>query len=164
MKALLTLIALAVHSTVCAQKYVLPNEEVVFHFQTTKGREVYLVKDRSNAYLVYRYGTKQKIELEYPARTAESWKRFVYSYYLRGGGIKNAGMDLNYLSFSNQGVQYILYHNYYAEGDILELGIRVKLPGKKDDIIIRGRPVSQKGTLIDFRFNELVEIGEELYD
>jgi hypothetical protein len=54
-------------------------------------------------YIVYRFGTKDKIKLEFPENKADSWSKFTYSYYLRGGGAENEGMDLNYLSFENGG-------------------------------------------------------------
>ena len=68
-----------------------------------------------SSYIIYRSGRPSHIELEYPKDKVTSWQSFEYSYYLRGGGTANEGLDLNYLSFSNGDWKYIIYQEYSAE-------------------------------------------------
>lgn len=155
---------LSLSITSIGQNYVRSNEEVIFRFITTEGRQAYLVKDTSNKYIVYRYGTNTNIELEYPEQNSESWKKFTYSYNLRGGGVQNEGMDLNYISFINHGVQYVLYYTYFAVGNKVGVGIKVIDQTKSKKTDIKGIPKTRKGSLTEFRDNGLLEIGEELFD
>ena len=71
-----------------------------------------LAKDKDNRYLIYRFGTKDKIEFEFPDKNESSWTKFKYSYYSRGGGKRNAAQDLIHISFINNGYKYFLYDTY----------------------------------------------------
>ncbi len=70
------------------QNFILPNEELVFSFDTQNGKKVTLNKDKKNNYLIYRFGTKDKIEFEFHNKTKSSWMNFKYSFYLRVVGNK----------------------------------------------------------------------------
>jgi len=144
-------------------KFLLPNEEMVFSFTTAQGKEMVLAKDRSDKYLVYRFGTREKIEMEYPEKTNDSWKKFNYSYYLRSGGEENAGLDLNYLCFLRNGIRYVIYDSYSAESASSYFGVKVIVPGKTGTDI-EGYGNSRKGNLLHFRDNDLVETSEEQFD
>ncbi|WP_068944982.1 hypothetical protein [Chryseobacterium timonianum] len=135
MKKFLILFALAVPLSIWAQ-YLLPNEEIIYSFETKNGKKVVLVKDKKDAYIQYRFGNKNKVEMEFPSeKTKDSWKQFSYRSYMRGGGKQNAGMELNYLSFANNGYQYQLYKSYYAEDESYSTGITVTdAKGKETDI------------------------------
>src|SRR5690349_9396285 len=100
MKFFLATILLLYISNSFSQTYIKPNEEVIFTFKTKGKKQVYLLKDKSNKYICYRYGSKNKMDLEFPELNKKSWDQFTYSYYLRGGGISNEGMDLNYIYFT----------------------------------------------------------------
>ena len=161
MRILSTLLAVFISVIACAQTYVRPNEEVILSFQTDNGRQAFVVKDKENKYISYRYGTKDSIELEYPGTEQDSWKRFGYSYYLRGGGKANDGMDLNYLHFSNRGYRYMIYQTYYAADQRSEVGIRITNAKTGRVTNIKGKRKTRKGTLIDFRDNGLLEVLDE---
>ncbi|MDM1554145.1 hypothetical protein PYS58_13870 [Chryseobacterium indologenes] len=135
MKKLLLLFALALPLSIWAQ-YLLPNEEIIYSFETKNGKKMTLVKDKKEGYIQYRFGNKNTVEMEFPStRTKDSWKQFSYRSYMRGGGKQNAGMELNYLSFSNNGYQYQLYKSYYAEDKSYSTGITVTdSKGKETDI------------------------------
>jgi hypothetical protein len=164
MKSILITIVLIISSTCFGQTYLQSNEQLIFSFQTKNHKQVYLVKDTSNKYISYRFGTNDKIEFEYPATGKDSWSRFVYSYYLRGGGIANEGMDLNYVYFTNNGFQYVVYHTYYAVGNQSNVGVKVINLKTNKTIDIKGDSKTRKGALVDFRENQLLEIGDELFD
>lgn len=142
------------------QSYLLPNEELVYSFNTTNGKTMVLAKDKNDGYLIYRFGTPNKIELEFPEKTKASFDQFTYSYYLRGGGVQNEGMDLNYIKFTNGDYQYLIYDTYYAIGEESELGIKITHLKTKKTTDIKGDEKTQKGTLIDFRFNNLLKIED----
>lgn len=95
----------------------MPNEETIYSFTTKNGKRMSLVKDKKNKYIQYRFGTSNKIEMEFPKeRNRESWKKFQYNSYWRGGGIENSAMQIDNLLFSNNSFEYLLYRTYHAEG------------------------------------------------
>lgn len=143
--------------------YVLPNEKVIFSFESAKGKKMVLAQDKANGYIIYRFGNKDKIEMEFPSKTKESWKKFKYSFYMRGGGPANAAMDLNYIYFDNNNIRYVIYDTYYSETDKSAVGIKVIMPNDKT-IDIKGDNKTRTGTMTDFRDNGLLEIGDELFD
>lgn len=155
----------ALISSVClGQNFLKPNEQVILSFQTNGGKQVFLIKDKQDKYISYRFGTKDKVEFEYPATDNYSWGKFTYSYYIRGGGKANEAMDLNHLYFTNGGFQYVLYHNYYAAEEKEELGIKVTDLGKKVTTYVKGNVKTRKGTLVDFRDNGLLKIVDEFFE
>jgi hypothetical protein len=141
-----------------AQHYLQQNESVIFSFETQSGKHVLLAKDKDNAYIVYRYGATDTAEFEYPEKNEDSWKKFEYSYYFRGGGPNNEGMDLNYLYFINNGYKYTIYDTYYAAQNKSEIGISVTNLKTNKIVDIKGAAKSRKGTITDFRNNNLVKI------
>ncbi len=155
MKKILFLFALALPLSIWAQ-YLLPNEEIIYSFETKNGKKMTLVKDKKDGYIQYRFGNKNKIEMEFPAeRTKDSWKKFTYNSYMRGGGKQNAGMEVHYLSFKNNGYQYQLYKSYYAEDASYSTGVTVTdTKGKETDIT--GIYKSIKGNLSSLNDSDLI--------
>ena len=135
---------------------VKKNETLIFSFKTKAGKTAVLASDSDNKYIVYRFGTKDNIELEYPASLDNtSWQKFTYSYYYRGGGKMNAGMDLNYVDFTNNDYNYRIYNEYYSEDDSVSNGILVT-DSKSNETDIKGINKTVKGSLVELRFNELI--------
>ncbi|WP_160140144.1 hypothetical protein [Chryseobacterium sp. c4a] len=155
MKKFLILFALALPLSIWAQ-YLLPNEEVIYSFETKNGKKMILVKDKKDEYIQYRFGNKNKVEMEFPMeRTKDSWKKFTYNSYMRGGGKQNSGMELHYLSFKNNGYQYQLYKSYYAEDGSYSTGVTVTdSKGKETDI--PGIYKSIKGNLSSLDESKLI--------
>jgi hypothetical protein len=164
LRLLVSFALLCLCTTSFAQSFNLPNEEVVFSFTTQSGKLVTLNKDKTNEYLIYRFGTKSKIEFEFPEKTKASWSQFKFSFYMRGGGAQNEGMDLNYVYFTNKEFQYIIFDTYYAAGNKHDIGIKIINLQTKKATTIKGIRKTQVGNLTDFRDNNLLEIGEELFD
>jgi hypothetical protein len=108
--------------------FVLPKEVLMLSFKTKKKKQVFICRDQNNKYLVYRFGDKHKVELQFPQKLDESsFKKFDYSSYFRGGGLQNLGMTLDYLSFTNGEYRYVIYKTYASEsvGNEDEIGIRI---------------------------------------
>lgn len=120
-----------------------PGEATLFSFVTKSGKVASLCEGPKAAYLVYRFGTAAKTELQYPAvLDASSWQKFTYWSYHRGGGVANAGEELCQLSFKNKGVEYLLYEERHAfmnkakeEDSHHEVGVNVGLKGKEIHIV-----------------------------
>jgi hypothetical protein len=140
---------------------LLPTETLLYSFSTKSGKTMTLAKDIQDAYIVYRFGTKYKVELEVLDKTKQQFK---YSFYLRGGGKANEGMDLNYVYFTNKGFKYVIFSTSYAIDDKYEIGLKVIDMKTEKTVAIKGNVKTKKGTLIDFRDNGLLEIGDELFD
>jgi hypothetical protein len=158
---LFLLVFVAQTALLSAQKYVLPNEIEIFSFETDKGKKLSICKDKADKYIVYRFGTKKKVELEYPSvKNKQSWEKFTFSSYFRGGGEENDGMDLNSLKFTNGGYEYEIYDDYTAEGEKTTVGVVVKQLSNKKEVKIEGNPKTRKGSLVNLRDNELIKQGE----
>lgn len=165
MRYRLTLIILcALFKSLSAQSYLLPNEKLIISFKTFNEKKVVLAKDTSNKYIAYRFGTMEKIEFSFPENLSDSWKKFTYSYYLRGGGEENEGLDLNYLCFIFGKYKYVIYETYSAADDKTNCGIKIIDTRTNERTEIEGDPKSIEGSLIDFRNSELIQVGEELFD
>ncbi|MBL3550394.1 hypothetical protein [Chryseobacterium sp. KMC2] len=156
MKKYLILFSLVLPLSVWAQ-YLLPNEEILYSFETKTGKKMALVKDKKNEYIQYRFGSKDHVEMEFPAeKTKDSWKKFKYRSYMRGGGKQNAGMELNYLTFTNKEYQYQLFRTYYAEDNSNSTGITVTdTKGKETDI--NGIYKTIKGCMCHLEESGLIE-------
>ncbi len=136
------------------------NENVLFSFKIANSAKTLSVCQSKTKpdFIVYRFGTKDKIELEFPENKADSWSKFTYSYYLRGGGAGNEGKDLNYLSFENGGYIYEIYQEFTAEDNITNVGIKITDKATDKEIDIKGLGNSIEGSLINLRENKKIKI------
>lgn len=152
----LILLSFLIPMTIWSQ-YLLPNEEVIYSFETKNGKKMSLVKDKQNQYIQYRFGTKSKIEMEFPAeRTKESWKKFHYNSYMRGGGKDNAGMEIDNLLFKNNGYEYVIFRTYHSEGEDFSAGIIIK-DNKGKESRITGNYKTVKGCICNLEATEMIE-------
>jgi hypothetical protein len=138
-------------------------ETTVFAFKIAKSPKwASLCKNEAggNDYLVYRFGTPSNVELTFPHNRNKSWKQFEYTYYFRGGGAKNYGLDLNYLSFMNGEWKYTLYQEYEAETDKTSVGVRLEDMKTHKEIDLPGDVSKVQGTLIELRTNTMVRHAE----
>lgn len=144
------------------QEYVLANEEVVFSFETVKGKKMVLAKDKKDTYIVYRFGTSKKIELEYPKdKNKESWNKFIFAYYSRGGGAQNLAMDLDKVVFEIGDYEYAVYTEYYSEENDFSIGIQIyNLKTQKLDNV-KGIYSTIKGDLTHFRDCKVLKIDND---
>jgi len=133
------------------------NEDVLFSFKVVDSQKTLSVcVAKNDDYIVYRFGTKDNVELEYPANRGDSWINFTYSYYLRGGGAENAGLDLYYLSFENSGYAYEIYQEYDAASNLTNVGVKVTVISTGNVTDIKGQSDSVKGSLLSLRGNTKV--------
>ncbi|WP_295465338.1 hypothetical protein [uncultured Pseudomonas sp.] len=124
----------------------LPKENIVFSFKTNpKEKIASICMGPQRSYLVYRYGTQNRIELNYPTNpNFSSWKSFCFNSYVRAGGELNDPKGEREISFSNSGTDYSVYQNWGSENNY-EIGILIISKGKS--YRISGIPKSQIGSL-----------------
>jgi hypothetical protein len=139
------------------------NEEILFGFpvKDSKKRLTVCVEKNNQEYIVYRFGTKDKLELVYPDSVTDSWSGFVYSYYFRGGGTDNEGQDLNYLTFDNNGFRYRIFQEYTAASEETEVGILVTDLASGKETRITGVSEEAEGDLINLRDSDKITIENE---
>jgi hypothetical protein len=111
------------------------NETVAFAFQLNNKKWVSVCREKNDKYLVYRFGTKDKIELIFPAALdSTSWQQFTFKYYNRGGGKQNAAMNIAFLSFNNNEAAYEVYEVWNSEDNKKKCGVSVTAKGKDVDM------------------------------
>ena len=147
-----------------SQNYLLSNEKIVFEFETMKGKLLVVAIDTTEEYLVYRFGTKENIEFEFPDDLSTSWDNFKFSWYLRGGGIQNEGLDLNYLYFDIKDFRYVVFQEYSAHIQKTNSGIKVINQTTQKETIFKANPTTVKGSLSDFRYMNLLKEGDQLFE
>jgi hypothetical protein len=152
----------SVYFIASGQKYISTNEVCLFSFETRNGKKVMLVKEKDNKYVTYKFGSKEKIEFEFPEKSESSWKKFRYSEYHRGGGKQNDGMDLSHISFVNEDYKYWIYQEYHSETDKIEIGIVITnlKTGKQTEI--KGKLKTKKGSLFYLKEADLFEQDDEI--
>ncbi|HLV45431.1 MAG TPA: hypothetical protein VKY32_00160 [Flavobacterium sp.] len=147
------------------EKYQLKNEKLIFTFQTKNGKILTICMDKNEEYIVYRFGTSEQVEMEYPEqKDKSSFEKFEYSGWMRGGGVRNEGMRLDYLAFSVNHFKYVVYDTYFAVGNKSSTGIKVINTQTNKTTDIKGIYETLEGNLSDFRFDDRIKKGEELYD
>lgn len=133
-----------------------PNEEVVFAFQVKNQKWVSVCKEKNGGYIVYRFGTKTKLEMQYPEKLdSASWQQFTFQGYMRGGGKQNAAMRFGYLNFYNNDINYEVYDLWNSEDDKEACGITVKL--KTKTIGMEGNLKSRKGSLVELIYEDKIK-------
>jgi len=147
-----------------SQEYLQTNEKSVFEFETVKGKRLVIALDTNEKYLVYRYGTEKNIELEFPKKLSTSWNEFQFSWYLRGGGVQNEGLDLNYLYFDSGIYRYVVFQEYSSNSQRTDYGIKVINRETKNKTVIEANPTTVEGTLSNFRDVKSIKEGDELFE
>ncbi|MFD1469967.1 hypothetical protein ACFQ48_17190 [Hymenobacter caeli] len=140
----------------------------MFSFKTNGGKTATLCRGPKGSYLVYRFGTAAKVELQYPAKLdASSWRKFTYWFYTRGGGAHNSGIEDYRLTFENNGVQYTLsdqttaFYNKQQEEDYRrEVAVVVTVKGK--DVTIAGNLGTTVGELVAVTHDHKVKLDEDM--
>ncbi|NLA87830.1 MAG: DUF4163 domain-containing protein, partial [Clostridiales bacterium] len=102
------------HSSLYDDFLCLDTERLVMSFKTEKSSKTVSVCTAEGAepYIVYRFGTKDNIELEYKA--------------LKSGQMTYASDTEHYLTFTNQGYEYTIYQVYDAGSGETRFGIKVR--------------------------------------
>lgn len=126
---------------------VKQGEEVQFSFRLVHSKKTVVVcKGANSKYLVYRFGTSDKVELQYPAQLdTNSWKLFKYRGYTRGGGKENLARGEYTLEFTNKEISYKLHEDWNSEDDSYDIGIDVE--GADMAQSLKGDPKTREGDM-----------------
>lgn len=114
------------------------NEENIFSFATSGSKKsLSICVEKTSKYILYRFGSPEKIELQFPEKMNKtSWDQFTYTGYRRGGGPQNLAMSDQSLSFANKEASYEVYDQWAYEDTTQgsfsrETGIRIVVNGKE---------------------------------
>lgn len=133
-----------------------PNEEIIFACQLKNLKWVSVCKEKNGNYIVYRFGKKVKIEMQYPAvLDSTSWQQFTFQGYVRGGGKANAAMRFGYLNFYNNSINYEVYDLWNSEDDKEDCGVSVKQ--NKKTIDMKGNLRNKKGSLVELIYEDKIK-------
>ena len=136
------------------------NEDIVFAFRLDDKKWVSVCKEKEDKYLVYRIGTKDKIDLQVPTvLDTTSWNRFRFNGYSRGGGKENAAMYFGYLSFGTKGIGYEVYQLWNSEDSIQHCGINIFVDDKLTKV--NGDIESKKGNLVNLLYEPKIKKEDE---
>ncbi len=136
-----------------ASAHCSSNEVLVFGFALTNGKIASICKEKNGAYLVYRFGTRNKIELEYPQQLDRtSWKKF--SFYMAECPATNELDDhlTSKLIFTNNKARYEIFEIRENALDLIHVGIMVTENGKTT--VLKGAPNSITGWLNSLQENK----------
>jgi hypothetical protein len=168
MKKLVTTLLFFIAAFAFAQKHIEPwhvkaKETAIISFKTNDNKFVTVAKANDGTYVVFRMGTKDHVEFEFPKdKTPESLQVFKYAFFLRGGGPENEGMDINHLYFEDDQNKYVVFDTFYASTDSHRIGVTITSKSNPDDVKdIKGVVKNEFGALSDFRTNKLVSVTEE---
>lgn len=162
--SLLIMLLAYVNPLTAQVSYQLSEEEIVYSFETVNGKSIAVCKNKKTALLVFRMGTKDKMELQFPAEANENEKVFSYSHYMRGGGESNEAIDLNYLYFVYRGIKYVVYETSYAKENKVNSGIKMIDISTAKVTDLKGLEKTKRGSLIALRDSITVVEGDEMFD
>ena len=136
------------------------NENIIISFKMkNSAKTAALLAAKDGSYIVYRFGTKNNVELEYPQDKKDSFEKFFldYNWFLSGEGYS--------LYFRNGGFQYEIYENetYGNTGNpeeggqlIHSVGIGVKNLSTGKITYLEGMGETVKGRLWDLKDNNKI--------
>lgn len=136
------------------------DEDVLYSFKTANSSKIVsiCISKTQPDYIVYRFGTKDNIELEYPSDKNDSWSKFEYMYYSPEVGSLKTDQSQNALVFMNNEYTYIVYQDF--RGNTPTVGIRIGNKTKKETTEIKGLPESVTGSLSKLRDNKEIKISK----
>jgi len=86
------------------------NENILISFQIeNSSRTLSVCIEKDEAYIVYRFGTHDNIEFEFPENKTDSWNNFTASH----GWQRITNMYL--LEFINNEYKYVVYHHLWLD-------------------------------------------------
>lgn len=135
------------------------SEKTIFYFEAKKNRTFELKLDTISNKMIFRKFKKHKLLYELVDDLSDTISVFTYGFYFRGGGIANAGMDLNVIYFEQKNFIGWLYYEYRSEDNSLKIGYReMNMNGRINEF--KAKKKSFKELLLDLRFDGIIPIIE----
>lgn len=146
------------------KKVSMQHEETIFSFVTSENKMVVIAFEKQQNYVVFRYGTNEKVEIEIRESKTTAEKKFKYSFFRRGTPKHTNYLDLNYLNVNVGAIQYVIFEDYIALGVEPEIGIIITDANIGDRKEIKGDITTKKGSLNFFKENEdFVEMSTSVF-
>ena len=133
------------------------SEVNIYSFQTAEGDSIQLVMSNDTSRMALKIHPNGKPAEVVQEIRNQSFKKFSYSYYLRPGASDNSGLDLNSVTFEDGDIVYVLSSDSEG-GKSFEPGLVIKNKRTGAGVTIDGESKTIKGTLLDFRDNEILPI------
>ncbi len=144
--------------------YILSNETALLTFRTENDKKLVIAKDTANKYLIYRFGTLNKVELEYPSEKENSWKKFYYAFHSENAIINDLQKTTRYLYFTRGNYQYVVYQEYSDKRDHLTNGIKIIDKQTEDTTNLKAKHNPIKGSLLPLMNNEKIKSSNKSFD
>jgi len=128
------------------------NEDILIGFKMENSSKILTVCiEKNDGYIVYRYGTKENIELEFPQNKADSWSHFTYE--MSWGKVYNSYL----ITFNNGGYRYSVSHGLdfddYQNFQRITCSISITNIATEKNTRLTGVPESIIGGLVDLPDN-----------
>jgi|JI10StandDraft_1071094.scaffolds.fasta_scaffold405914_2 hypothetical protein len=160
-----TIVTLLFSNTVFAQVQSLSSaEEPILLFKTLQGKTISLSQVKNSKALFFKIEKGKQIELQYPQKLNDTTLFFTYSFYLRGGGTANEGMELNYVYFELNNLKYVLFENSHSSDPASIIGLKIIDVKTQHEEVYEALANTIRGSLISLRNDDRFIKGEELFD
>lgn len=135
-------------------------EKTILKFVLTDTNDIVSVciGNEDQSYIVCRIGKIGENIQEYPGKRENTWDYYNYSYYFRGGGNENEGMDLNCLTYEDNDLRFEIHEDYVNQDDKGELLIKTTNKITGEEVMQEGDSESREGSLVNLRDNDNIEI------
>ena len=121
----------------------LPTENLVVRFNMKDSEKTLAVcMDKEKKYLVYRFGTKDQIEFEYPETKENSFDNFSYRHRNNVG--ENQSETLDTLTFQNGDYEYVVYERLANQNTFV--GVKITTLSTKKETNREGDASTFAGT------------------
>jgi hypothetical protein len=129
------------------EDFIKINEKLVMEFNTLSGKRLVISADKDGKYIVYRFGSQNHVELQFPNDLNHSYAAFKLSTETQGKKVPSSGFSYTQIHFSNGGFTYNIFNQFEENGNITKSGLIVEdlKTGKKS--LIRADMNSLKGSL-----------------
>lgn len=144
----------------CRPEYNPDNEKLVLAFQTETGKHVVVAQGINPSYLVFRYGNDQNLELEFPAKSENSWERFQFILFRDSDGKTDNDAKDFFLEFNQDYKKYSLYeYNCFDPNKPSVYGLEVRDLNGKLISNEKAIPSSIKGSFKEESFFKKIQTG-----
>jgi len=127
--------------------FIRANEKLVMEFNTLSGKRLVISADRDGKYIVYRFGSQNHVELQFPNDLNHSYAVFKLSTETRGRKAPPSGFTYTQIHFSNGDFTYNIFNQFEENGNIAKSGLIIEDLKSGIKSLIRADMNSLKGSI-----------------
>jgi len=141
------------------------DENVIYSFKTKNKKVVQLILNEADSIFIFRLLSKGKTELEIRDNLTDADTVFTVYGYHRGGGVENAAMDYNDVTFSNNGYDYDIYYVWAINEENPDddhdpiYGLKIFKEGMKS-VDLKGKEVIS-GSIFGLSFYDILPVSDK---